>query len=217
MQVACQVRLRLCMSHARAPIADRWQARYESSQSYGMQKCQKRTRNVKRDLETDSAEIELQRNKKNGRTLVFLSNVTYLRPASPGSLLLSCTSLPRLDETRTDKFSALHCTSPTQLHSERKPWRLRVWSTQHGKRYTKAYMRLNVPTPPWAGMQGRGRAQQGGRAQQAQTGGSGCVRGLEEGKHAGHPLHSATHVAHGLQLRVRDLQQRAFVLLQPER
>lgn len=78
-------------------------------------------------------------------------------------------------------------------------------------------MRLKVLTPPWAGKQGRGRAQQGGRAQQAQTGGSGCVRGLEEGKHARHPLHSATHVAHGLQLRVRDLQQRAFVLLQPER
>ncbi len=56
-----------------------------------------------------------------------------------------------------------------------------------------------------------------GRAQQAQTWGSGCVRGLEEGKHARNPLHSGTHVAHGLQLRVRDLQQRAFVLLQPER
>jgi hypothetical protein len=63
MQAACQVRLRLCVPHARAPIADRRQARYESSQSYGMQKCQKRHRNVKRDLETD-LEIELQRSKK---------------------------------------------------------------------------------------------------------------------------------------------------------
>ena len=42
------------------------------------------------------------------------------------------------------------------------------------------------------------------------------MRGLEEGEDARHSLHRAAHAVHGLQLRERDLQQRAFVLLQSD-
>jgi len=63
----------------------------------------------------------------------------------------------------------------------------------------------------------RGLARGGPRqSSAANTCGTRRLRGVEEGENARHSLHRAAHAAHGVQLRERDLQQRAFVLLQSE-